>query len=165
VAGEHTQAVVEGHQPLHHRIAHDVRGPAADRVTEERVAREADLVVDHERDAVVGVPGRLDRLDAQAARLDRSGEDGDREPARELVLVLDVIRVAVRTQDVRRCEPLALDRLEQRLERRPAVDEHRHAARRVADDEGVREVPRVHRALDDHAQSLRHWRASERLPP
>ena len=84
------------------------------------------------------------------------GHDGDPEPARELVLVLDVIRMAVRAEDVRRREPLALDRLEQRLERRPAVDEHGHAAGLVADDEGVREPARVHRALDDHAQSLRH---------
>ena len=79
--------------------------------------------------------------------------------------MLDVIRVAVRAQEVRRGEPLALDDLEQRLERRAAVDEHGHPARLVADDVRVRELPRVHRALDDHAHSLRHRRASERLPP
>ena len=157
--------MVERHQPLHHRVAHDVRRPAADRVAEQRVAREADLAVDDERDAVVRVAGRLDRLDAQATRADRPRQDRDPEPGRELVLVLDVIRVAMRAEDVRRREPLARERLEQRLERRPAVDEHGHAARLVADDERVREVPRVHRALDDHAQSLRHRRASERLPP
>src|SRR4029079_19530953 len=105
--------VVSGVRHLpHHRAATDVRGAPAYRVAEERVAREADLAVDDERDAVVGVPGSLDRLDAQAARLDRSGEDGDPEPACELVLVLDVIRVAVGAKDVRRCEPLAPDRLE-----------------------------------------------------
>ena len=40
--------------------------------------------------------------------------------------------------------------VEQRLERRAAVDEDRDAARLVADDEGVREPAPVHRALDDH---------------
>ena len=40
--------------------------------------------------------------------------------------------------------------LEQRLERRAAVDEDRDAARLVADDERVREPPGVHRPLDDH---------------
>ncbi len=165
MTGKHAQAVVESHQPPHHGVAHDVRRPAADRVAEERVAREADLAVDDECDTVVRVTGRVDRLHAQAARLDRPRQDRDPEPARELVLVLDVIRVAVCAEDVRRRETLALDRLEQRLDRRPAVDEHGHAARLVADDEGVREVPRVHRALDDHAQSLRDQRASERLPP
>ena len=38
--------------------------------------------------------------------------------------MLDVVGMAVRAQDVRRREPLALERLEQRLERRAAVDEH-----------------------------------------
>ena len=64
--------------------------------------------------------------------------------------MLDVIRVAVGAKDVRRREPLALERLEQRLERRAAVDEHRDAARLVADEKRVREPPLVHRPLDDH---------------
>ena len=44
------------------------RRPAADRVLEERVAREAEPV-DDEGDVVVGVAGRRKRLDAQAADL------------------------------------------------------------------------------------------------
>ena len=46
--------------------------------------------------------------------------------------------------------PLALDGLEQRLERRAAVDEDRRPAGLVREEEGVREPGRVHAPLDDH---------------
>ena len=121
-----------------------------DRVAEERVPGEAELAVDDERDAVVRMPRGSDRLDAQPARLDRVGHHRDREALRELRFVLDVVRMAVRAKDVRRAEPLSLDRFEQRLQRRAAVDEDRDAPRLVADEERVREPAGVHRALDDH---------------
>ena len=46
----------------------------------------------------------------------------------------------------------ALDRVEQRLERRAAVDEDGGAARLVGHEIRVREPPRVHASLDQHAR-------------
>ena len=154
MAGEHASLVRKRHQALHHGRADDVGGAAADRVAEERVAGEAHAVHD-ERDAVVGVAGRRDRLDSEPSGLERARHHGDAEAARQLVLVRHVVGVAVRAQDVRRREALALDRSEQRLERRTGVDEDRDAARLVADHEGVRKPVGVHRALDDHGHRLR----------
>jgi hypothetical protein len=109
------------------------------RVAEERVAGEADLAVHDERDPVVRMAWRRDRLDPEPAGLHRARDDGDPEPGRQLVLVLDVVGMAVGAQEVRRREAVALDRLQQRLERRPRVDEDGDSARLVADDERVRQ--------------------------
>ena len=114
----------ERHQPLHDGHAHDVGRPAADGVAEERVAGEAQLAVDDERDAVVRVPGRRDRLDPQAAGLDVARHDRDAEALVSSSSCSTWSACAVRPEDVRRRQPLPLDRLEQRLERRAAVDEH-----------------------------------------
>ena len=158
--------MVEAHELLHHGVPHDVGRAAPDGRSEERVAREAELVVDDECDAVVGVTRRRDRLDAEPSRLDRSRHDRDPEPTGQELLVLDVIRVAVRAKDVRRRQPFALEGLEQRLERRAAVDEQGDAARLVADEERVREPPLVHRPLDDHPlDRLRKECRSARLTP
>ena len=93
-------------------------------------------------------------------------DDGDPEPLAELVLVLDVIGVRVRPQQVRRCQPFALDDLEQRPERRAAVDEHGDPAGLVADHVRVRQPALVHRPSDDHAYTLRNVASRlVRLPP
>ena len=157
VPGEDPRRRRELHQ-LHHRRAADLRRPTADRVLEQHVAREADLVVDDECDAVVGVARQRDRTGAEAAGDEIAGHDGDAEARAQVVLVLDVIGVRVRPQEVRRRQALALDELEQRAERGTAVDEHRRAAGRVADDVGVRQPPLVHRPTDDHATTLRKIR-------
>ena len=119
---------------------------------------ETDLVVDDECDAVVGVTGQRDRPCGEAAGDEIPGHDGDAEARAEIVLVLDVIGVRVRPQQVRRRQALALDELEQRAERGTAVDEHRRATGRVTDDVGVRQPPLVHRPTDDHATTLRKIR-------
>ena len=73
------------------------------------------------------------------------------EPLAQLVLAIDVVRVPVRPQDVRRRQALlALDELEQRLERGTAVDEDRGATGLVGEDVGVRQPDVVHGALDQH---------------
>ena len=69
----------------------------------------------------------------------RAGDD--RQP--ELALVDDVVDVGVRAQDVGRGQLVLAGEGEQRLERRARVDEDGGAARLVADDVGVREVPRI----------------------
>ena len=146
------------HQAVHHRALHDVGRAAADRILEEHVAAEAHLVVDDERDAVVGVARQRDRAHDEAAGDEIAGDDGDPEALAELVLVLDVVGVRVRPQEVRRRQPLALDDLEQGPERGAAVDEHGRSARCVADDVGVRQPALVHRPTDDHPYTLRKFR-------
>ena len=81
-----------------------VEGPAADGVLEEDVAREEHLAVDDEGEMIVGVAGRRERLNAQPGELQRAGDD--LQP--ELALVLDVVRVGVRSQDVARPDVPAL---------------------------------------------------------
>ena len=76
-------------------------------------------VVDEEGEMVVGVPGRLERLDAQAAGLERALDDLEPVALDELVVAGDVVRVRVRRQQVGDLQPLALDGLVQRLERAP----------------------------------------------
>ena len=62
---------------------------------------------------VVRVPGRRDRPEGQPAGLVRSGDDREAEVA----LVLDVVRISVRPEDVARTDVPALGRLEE-VERR-----------------------------------------------
>ena len=62
-----------------------------------------------------------------------AGRDLEAEALDELVVARDVVGVAVRDEQMRRREPLALDRLEQRLERRAAVDEDGRSAGLVRD--------------------------------
>ena len=122
-----------------------------------------------ERDAVVGMAGRRQRLDAEAARLDRSRRDLEAVALDELVVARDVIGVSVRDEQMSRRDALALDCREQRLERRAAVDEDRRPARLVREEEGVREPRGVHAPLDDHqvdrTEVRRGWenRAADRL--
>ena len=83
--------------------------------------------------------------------------------------MLDVIGVRVRPQQVRRRQALALDELEQRAERRSAVDEDRRATRRVADDVGVRQ-PAARASTDRRScvhptQDPRAWLDSRRDAP
>ena len=106
-------------------------GPAADGVLEEDVGREADRVVREEGEMVVGVAGRLQRLDPEPARLDAALDDLDAVARDELVVARDVVAVGVGREQVRDRQPFALDHLVQRVERRAAVDEHGRAARLV----------------------------------
>ena len=77
---------------------------------------------------VVGVPGRLERLDAQAAGLERALDDLEPVALDELVVAGDVVGMRVRRQQVGDRQPFALDDLVQRGERRAAVDEDGRAA-------------------------------------
>ena len=91
-----------------------------------------------------------ERFDAEPARLDGAGHNLQPEALDELVVPRDVIGVPVRDEEVRRRHPLALDRLQERLERRAAVDEDGRPTGLVREQEGVREPARVHAPLDDH---------------
>ncbi len=122
---------------------------------------------DDERDAVVGVPGRRERSIRSPPVSTGPDVISSAEALDELVVAGDVIGVAVGDEKVRRRDALALDRLEERLERRAAVDEDRRPAGLVGEQEGVREPGRVHAPLDDHrAQILREESARpERIAP
>ena len=104
---------------------------------------------------VVGVAGRLERLDAEATRLERPLHDLEAVTLDELVVAGDVIGVGVGREQVRDREAVALDRLVQAVERAAAVDEHGRTARLVRDEIRVREPLRVHAPLDQHLGSLR----------
>ena len=60
---------------------------------------------------VVGVPGRLERLDPQAACLERALDDLEPVALDELVVAGDVVRVRVCRQQVRDGQALPLDDL------------------------------------------------------
>ena len=102
------------------------------------------------RDAVVRVPRCREDLDAQRAGLDRAARHLEPEAPDELVVARDVVGVPVRDEQVRRGQPLALDRLEERLERRAAVHEHRRAARLVPEEVRIGQPGRMERSLDEH---------------
>ena len=68
----------------------------------------------------------------------------------ELLVPGDVVGVVVRDEQVRRLEPMPLDRLDERLERGAAVDEHRGPSLLLGEDVGVREPRRMQASLDDH---------------
>ena len=98
---------------------------AADRVLEQRVAREETVSVDDERHTVVRVARASQCARRRVRRSRRAALDLDPEPPDELVVARDVVGVAVRQQQVRaRVSALPLHDREQRLERRAAVDEH-----------------------------------------
>ena len=73
----------------------------------------ARAVRDDEADHVVGVPGGRDRLDPEAASLQRSGDDG--QP--ELGFVHDMVEVRMGAQDVRRRQLVLADEGLERLHR------------------------------------------------
>ena len=131
------------------RIDRDVRS-AADRVLEKDVAGEADLAVDDEREVVVLVTRGRQCRDVEAAHLERAGHHF--EP--ELVLVLDVVGIRVRAEDVGRLDAPPLGGGQQRLERGPCVHVHRRAALLVRDEIGVRKPAWMQRPFDEHAARL-----------
>jgi len=61
---------------------------------------------------------------------------------------------------VGRRQLLSLDHLEQRLERRAAVDEDRGSTGLVREQKGIGEPGRVHASLDDHGRE-----SYGRIPP
>ena len=79
-----------------------------------------------------------------APSISSSGEANTRsaEALLEQLVVGDVVGVGVRRQQVRRLDLEPLDRREQRLDRRPGVDEHGRPAGPVGDEIGVREPRR-----------------------
>ena len=81
---------------------------------------------------VVGVPRRLERLDPQAAGLQRALDDLEPVALDELIVPRDVVGVRVRRQQVGDGQPFALDGLVQRPERSAAVDEDGRSARLVS---------------------------------
>ena len=92
--------------------------------------------------------GRGDGFDAEAADLQRVGPNRNAE----LAFVLDVIVVRMSPQHAFGPHTPAADRLEQRLQRRARVDEHRLPALLVGDEKGIRKVVRMHAPFDQHAR-------------
>jgi hypothetical protein len=74
------------------------------------------------------------------------------EQAVQLVVVLDVIGVTVRGQEVRDRQALALDDLEQRLQRRARVDENGGSTRLVGDQVRVRQETGIDAPVNKHAR-------------
>ena len=103
-------------------------GPTADRVLEEDVRSEGDGVVGDESEVVVGMPRRLERLDAETASLHRPLDDLEPVALDQFGVAGDMIGMRVRRQQVRNVETFALDDLVQRIERRAAVDEDGRSA-------------------------------------
>ena len=124
-------------------------GPPPTASLNKRVTREAQLV-DDEGDAVVGMSRRRERLHAKVARLDGARRHLEPIALHELVVAGDVIGVPVRQQQVRRRQPMALDRLDQRLERGTAVHEDGDSALLGGEDVRVREPGRMQAPLDEH---------------
>src|SRR5947209_9036644 len=71
-----------------------------------------------------------------------------------LVDVRGVVVVVMGEQDVRQLERPTREELEQRLERAACVDHHRVTARLVGHHVSVGDEVVVHRAFDDHNQSV-----------
>ena len=99
---------------------------------------------------VVGVPRRLERLDAQAARLERALDDLEAVPLPQLVVAGDVVVVRVRRQEVGDVQALALDGFVQRPERRAAVDEDGRSAGLIGEQIGIGQPFRMHGPFDQH---------------
>ena len=139
------------HEHVHHG-ALDRRhvAPAADRVLEEDVAREAGLAVEDEREVVLLVARGRQRRHVEAAHLERAGHHF--EP--ELVLVLDVVGIGVRAEDIARLDAPLLGGGQQRLERGPCVHVYGRAALLVRDEVGVRKPAWMQRPFDEHAARL-----------
>ena len=124
MTGQDARLVRQLHDDVHHGVADRPGvGPAADRVLEQDVAGERDLAVRDERQVVVLVPGRRQRLEAEPARLQRPFDDLEPVALAQLVVAGDVVAVGVGRQQVRHVQPFALDELVERLERRARVDE------------------------------------------
>jgi len=119
------------------------------------------LLVDDERDHVVGVSRRREAADAQVSPLPLTGlgDDVDAVARAELVLVDDVVGVRVRAQDHGRRRAPGLDRGQQRSDVGAGVDEHRRPSLPVGDHEGVREPVRMHAPLDQHHARLTKHRS------
>ncbi len=127
------------------------------------------VLVDEEGQVVAAVAGRVERLDAERARLDSLavGEGLGTEPrgrcwVREerrpealgqLADAVDVIRVRVRDEDVSDVDPVPLSAFGERLDDTVRVDEEPLPARPLGDEVRVREPVRVLGSLDDHAAS------------
>jgi hypothetical protein len=150
VAREHTCLGREEHQDVHHRAADLLEVAAAHRVLEEHVAAATELVVDHEREVVVLVPGRRQRSDREAADLEVALHDPAVVASENCAVAGDVVRVGMRRQEGRDGQAVARDGVEQRSKRCARVDEHRRSARFVADQVRVREPARIHAPFDDH---------------
>src|SRR5881398_1918471 len=134
---------------------------AADGVLEQRVTGEDDLVVDDERDHVVGVARRRDRPDLQTTDAQRVRPDRQAE----LVLVRDVVVVRVRPENCDRLDPPAFGGLAKRAERRARIDVDGPAAFLVGDEIGVREPSWIHAPCNQHVGTLPvHPRRGGRMP-
>ena len=99
-------------------------------------------------------PGSLERLDREAAGLERALDDLDAVALDELGVAGDVVGVRVRREQVRDVQALALDDLVQRLERRAAVDEDGRPAGLVREQVRVREPVGMHAPLDQHGETV-----------
>jgi len=77
-------------------------------------------------------------------------DDGAAVAGADLVVAGDVIGVGVRREQMRDVQAMALDGLEERLERCPGVDEDGRPTRLVADQVRVGEPAGVHAPLDNH---------------
>src|SRR5262249_16230907 len=102
--------------------------------------------------------GQRDPAHREPARRDVARDDRDAEAVAKLVLVLDVVAMRVRAQQVGGCKALPLDDIEQRGERCSAVDEHRRSPGPVSEEVGIGQEALVHRPADDHSYTLREGR-------
>ena len=105
-------------------------------------------------------PGVSSASIVQAAGLERALDDLEPVPLDELGVAGDVIGMRVRRQQVRDVQPLALDDLVQRLERRAAVDEDGRPARLVGEQVRVREPVGMHAPLDQHGETVHREKGS-----
>ena len=145
-----TGLVRQLHQYVHDRASDLLEVAAADRVLEEHVAREAGLAVDDEGEVVVLVPRSLQRPDREPTGLEVALHDRDAIAGSNLVVACDVIGIGVGREQMGDRQAVPLDGLEERLERRPAIDEHSRPADLVADDVGVGKPARIHAAVNEH---------------
>jgi hypothetical protein len=150
VAGQHANLGRKLHQDVHHRAADLLEVSPAHRVLEEHVSRAAQFVVDYEGQMVVLVPGCLERAHGEPAGLEVALDDRDAVAGTDLVVACDVIGIGVGREQMRDGQAVPFDGLEERLERRPRIDEDGRPTRFVADQVGVGEPAGVHAPLDDH---------------
>ena len=130
---------------------------AADRVLEERVAGEDELVVDEEGDHVVGVPGRRDAAHAR-------GRPTPSSPGSATTSMPYRARSSSSCTTWSGCEcvrriaagvaPQRLDRGEERRDVGARVDEDAPCRPLVGDHERVREPVGMHAPLDQHGARL-----------
>ena len=94
--------------------------------------------------------GRRQGLDREPAGFELALHDRAVVATADLIVSRDVVLVGVRREQVRDRQVMAVHCLEERLQRRPGVDEDAGAAFPIADQVGVRKPVRVHAPLDDH---------------